>query len=315
MLIQTKKKKEVLDITKIMENKVVLVTGAERRELVRMALTELGAEFQEKIKAAKKIFIHPNLVTHFRKSASTDVEAVRGVVDHASLLSADKILIGDAGYHDTKKAFQKFGYETLSRSGNIELIDLNDDETIESWAYTSDFKKRPIRFSKTVAQSDFNIVVVPAKMHSYTMVSLSLKTHIIGSQVVKRSPFGIWARWPWNHTGYAQFHRTLAEVYQEHPAQLAIIDGTQAMEGEGPASGNSVDLGWLLASFNPVAADALAAWLMGVNPSEVGYLYHLEKKGFGPIEPEKIEIIGSKPEPLRRELMRPQSWSKISNWR
>ncbi len=294
---------------------VVLVTGADRREMIREAITHLGEIFTEKVKSAKQIFVHPNLVTRFKKGATTDVEAVRGVVDHISLIRAGTILIGDAGFHGTKKAFKKFDYESLSRSGNIKLIDLNDDDTIESYAYTAELKKRPIPFSKTVAQSDMNIVVVPAKMHSYYIVSLSIKTHIVGSQVVPHSPFGIHARWPWLHTGYKPAHLSLADVYVDHPAQFAIIDGTQAMEGNGPAMGKTVNLEWVIASSNPVVADALAAYLMGWDPAEIGYLYHLNKKGLGPINLKEMNVMGEDPEKFRRDLKRPPSYPRIMEWK
>lgn len=292
----------------------ILVTGVDRREMVRSALTHLGGVFQEKVMSAKQIFIHPNLVNYRRQAASTHVEAVRGVLDHISLLREDQILIGDAGYHDTKKAYEAFDYPSLSRSGNIKLVDLNDDQTIQSFAYTSEMTKRPLGFSKTVAEADFNIVVVPAKMHLYYLVSLSIKTHIVGSQVVGASPFGIHARWPWLHTGYKPAHLTLAEVYQKYPAQLAIIDGIGAMEGNGPASGKEVNLGWVLASFNPVVADALAAYLMGLDPTNIGYLYHLDKKGFGPITREKMIIKGPDPSSLRKELATPFTYPAILSW-
>lgn len=296
-------------------NTVIIVTGDDRREMVRRGLTMLGDEFTERAGNAKKIFIHPNLVNYRRQAACTHVEAVRGVIDHLSLLRSDELVIGDAGFHDTKKAWSAFGYDSLARSGDIRFLDLNDDETIPSYAYTADFKKRPLGFSKTVAGSDFNIVVVPAKMHSYYIVSLSIKTHIVGSQVVERSPFGIHARWPWLHTGYTPAHKTLADVYAEHPAQLAVIDGTQAMEGNGPASGDEVNLGWVIASFNPVAADALAAYLMGLDPHDIGYLHHLDQKGLGPIDHKAMTIVGADPGKLRRNLKTPDSYPGILGWR
>lgn len=297
------------------DKRVVIQTGPDRRELVRMALTSLGEEFTKKVKSAKQIFLHPNLVNYTRPEACTHPEALRGVLDHISLIRGDEVLVGDAGYHDTKKAFEALDYASLERSGHIKLVDLNDDQTIESFAYTAELEQRPIPFSKTVSESDFNVVVVPAKMHHYYIVSLSLKTHIVGSQIVPRSPFGIHARWPWLHTGYKPAHLTLAEVYTTHPAQLAIIDGTQAMEGNGPASGTIVDLEWLVASFNLVAADAVAAYLMGLEPKEIGYLYHLEEKGWGPIDVAKLEIIGPDPKTLRRELAKPDSYPGILDWK
>lgn len=301
--------------TKELEKTVVLVTGTDRRSMVREALTRLGESFEQLIKNSKKIFIHPNLVNWRMQGACTHVEAVRGVLDHVSLVRADKIVVGDAGFHDTNKAFEAFSYDSLARSGNVRLVDLNDDEVIPSWSYTADLKKKPLGFSKTVAESDCNIVVVPAKMHSYYIVSLSIKTHIVGSQVVERSPFGIHARWPWLHTGYRPAHLTLAEVYAEHPAQCAIIDGTQAMEGNGPASGTNVDLGWVLASLNPIAADAVAGCLMGLKPRDIGYLYYLNEKGYSPIEMKDLITQGADPASLRRELKRPDSYPGILDWR
>ncbi len=295
---------------------VVIVTGHDRREMVREGLTALGEEFRTRVAAAKQIFIHPNLVSSHRREACTDVEAVRGVLDHISLLRSDRVLIGDAGVRNTKKAFKKLDYLSLERSGNMELVDLNDDETVEAFAYTAAMEKRPIGFSKTVVESDMNIVVVPAKMHSYYIVSLSIKTHIVGAMVVPGSAFGLLhMRWPWLHTGYKLAHHSLADVYEQHPAQLAIIDGTQAMEGNGPASGTTVDLGWLVVSFNAVAADALAACLLGLDPANVGYLYLLNEKGLGPIDPAQMALRGSHPDSLRRKLERPDSYPAMLAWR
>lgn len=298
-----------------MKEKVILVKGTDKREMVREALTILGKELKEKVKKARSIFIHPNLVNYNNPNACTHPEAVRGIIDHISLIRGDQILIGDAGYHDTKQAFKVLNYPSLKRSGNIKLIDLNDDKTIQSFAYTRDLKKRPIGFSKTVTRSDLVIIVAPAKMHSYYTVSLSLKTHIIGSQVVPKSPFGIHARWPWVHTGYKSAHLTLADVYQKHPADLAIIDGTSAMQGNGPSSGETINLGWIIASFNPITADLLATYLMGFEPQKIGYLYLLHQKGLSPIDVKKLEIIGPDPKTLRKKLKPPDSYPDILNWK
>lgn len=298
-----------------MKEKVVLVKGVDKREMVREALVILGDEFRKKVKKAKRIFVHPNLVNYTNPNACTHPEAVRGVIDHISLLRGDQIPIGDAGYHDTKEAFKVLGYSSLKRSGNIKLIDLNEDKTIESFAYTSDLKKRPIGFSKTVTRSDFVIIVVPAKMHSYYTVSLSLKTHVVGSQIVPKSPFGIHARWPWVHTGYKSAHLTLADVYQYHPAHMAIIDGTSAMQGNGPSNGETINLGWIIASFNPIASDLLAVYLMGFDPQDIGYLYFLHKKGLAPIGIKELDIIGPNPKTLRRKLQPPDSYPEILNWK
>lgn len=294
---------------------VALVQGSDRREMVREALTKLGDELVRQVKNARRVFVHPNLVSYHRPEANTHPEAVRGVLDHIFLHRGDVVKVGDAGVRNTKKALRKLGYEQLHRTGIVELVDLNDDATIPSFAYTEAMAKRSIGFSKTVAAADFNVVVVPAKMHSYFGVTLSIKTQVVGSMIVPATPLGMHYRWPWIHTGYGPGNHTLADVYAEHPAQLAVIDGTQAMEGNGPASGDVIDLGWLIASLNPPSADGLAAYLMGYDPDEVGYLHHVSAKGLGPIQPAEVEIVGADPKILRRELKRPDPYPGILAWR
>lgn len=314
-----------------MKSIVILVKGSDCREMVRSAINLVSDEFEQKVKASKQLFLHPNLVNGKNPAACTNIETLRGVLDHLSLITDKKVLVGDAGYHDTKMAFENLDFESLKRSGKIKILDLNDDETVKTFAYSSEkikvpsgvsgsydekFNKKPIGFSQTVAGSDFNIVVVPAKMHSYYTVSLSLKTHVVGSMIVKRSPFGIHARWPWLHTGYKQAHQTLAESYLEHLAQLAIIDGVHGMEGNGPASGEVINANWLVLSFDPIAADFLACYLMGFDPyKEVGYLHLLADMDKGPKSLDDLEIMGEDPKSLRKEWQKPSSWPEILDWR
>lgn len=294
---------------------VVIVTGRDTRQMVREALTALGEGFTNLITSVQRIFIHPNLVSHKRAENCTHPEAVRGLLDHLQLHRADEVVVGDAGVRNTTKAFRKLDFESLRRSGNVRLLDLNDDETIEAFAYTADMNKRSIGIARTVAESDCNIVVVPAKMHHYFNVTLSIKTQVVGSMVVPASPFGLHMRWPWVLTGYKPGNHTLAEVYAQHPAQIAIIDGTHAMEGNGPTSGEAVNLEWVIASLNPVAADAAAAYLMGWEPHDIGYLHHLDAKGLGPIDIQRLEIVGPPLDQLRRELKRPDSYPATMAWR
>lgn len=295
--------------------RVVIIVGRDTRQMVREALLAFGEEFTQLITQAQRIFIHPNLVSFARPENCTHPEAVRGLLDHIQMHRADEVLVGDAGVRNTKKAFQKLGFDSLQRSANLRLIDLNDDETVDTYAYTSDMQMRSLGFAKTVAESDANFVVVPAKMHHYFNVTLSVKTQVVGSMVVPASPFGLHMRWPWVLTGYVPGNRTLADIYEQYPAQLAIIDGTHAMEGNGPTAGDAVNLEWVIASLNPVAADALGAYLMGWEPHDIGYLHHLDAKGLGPIDLDQLNIAGPAPESLRRKLRRPDSYPATMAWR
>jgi len=295
--------------------RVAVVRGLDRRENIRQAQLLLGDAYLEKVKTAKQIFIHPNFVNGQVQLACTHVEAVRAILDVISLHRADPLIIGDAGYHDTKIAWNKLNYASLARSGNAQFIDLNDDATIETFAYDQHCVPQPVPASKTALSSDCIIVVVPAKMHSYYTVTLSLKTHVVGSMVVPGTPFGIHPRWPMVHTGLAPAHRTLCDWFLQYPAHVAVIDGREAMEGNGPASGTKVELNWAVASLEPWAADAVAAWLMGFEVDEIGYLVYLREAG-RMVDPEAMEIVGETDwRSLRRALLRPENFPELLGWR
>jgi hypothetical protein len=76
---------------------------------------------------------------------------------------------------------------------------------------------------------------------------------------------------------------------------LTIVDALVAGEGEGPLSPTAVPCGMLLASFNPVATDTVAATLMGFEPRLLRVIqngYHLASLGLAPFDPEDISVIG-----------------------
>lgn len=276
---------------------------------------KLGEKWTRRAREAERIFVHPNLVNFRRAEANTNATTIRGALDHIAEVRSGPVTIGDAGVHNTKKAFEKLEYKSLERSGNIRLLDLNEDETIASYAYTARMQKRPIGFSRTVAESDFVIAVVPAKMHNYFGVTLSIKTQVVGSMVVPANMMGKHMRWPWVLTDITSASHTLADVFADHPAHLAIIDGVQTMEGNGPADGDMADTHWLVASFNPVSADALAAYLMGWEVHDIGYLHFLNEKGLGPIDISEMDIDGPDPDSLRRDLAKPESYPDMLGWK
>ncbi len=77
-----------------------------------------------------------------------------------------------------------------------------------------------------------------------------------------------------------------------HP-HLTIIDGLEAMEGDGPTRGERVDWRIALASADWLAADVTAARLMGFELHEVGYLYYCAQAGYGIADASAIKVVGN----------------------
>jgi hypothetical protein len=74
---------------------------------------------------------------------------------------------------------------------------------------------------------------------------------------------------------------------------LAVIDGFEAMEGNGPTDGSPVAMHLALASTDALAADVVGTVLMGFDPDEVGYLHYCNIMGLGIGDLGCIQLIGN----------------------
>jgi uncharacterized protein (DUF362 family) len=83
-----------------------------------------------------------------------------------------------------------------------------------------------------------------------------------------------------------------------HP-HLAILDGYDGMEGNGPVAGTKVDHRVSVISTDWLAADRVAVELMGIDFAKIGYLNYCAEAGMGETDLAKIEILG---EPIARHV-------------
>ena len=75
-----------------------------------------------------------------------------------------------------------------------------------------------------------------------------------------------------------------------HP-HLAVIDGFEGMEGDGPIFGTPVDHRVCVVSPDWLAADTVSAELMGYGIRKIGYLTYCAQAGLGQADLGKIEIL------------------------
>ena len=92
--------------------------------------------------------------------------------------------------------------------------------------------------------------------------------------------------------GIPVINLNLALVAPQVRPHLAVIDGWEGMEGDGPGVGDAVDWRVALAGTDPLALDVLTAHLMGFDPGRVGYLRYCGELGLGVGELGQIDAVG-----------------------
>jgi uncharacterized protein (DUF362 family) len=138
---------------------------------------------------------------------------------------------------------------------------------------------------------------IPDYFHGKNVVHLpTVKCHIYSTTTgAMKNAFGGLLN-EHRHYTHSSIHRTLVDllaIQQEiHPGIFAVMDGTTAGDGPGPRTMRPVVKGWMLASADQVAIDAVAAKMMGFDPMSIEYIRVAHEDGLGIGDPRDIQVVG-----------------------
>jgi uncharacterized protein (DUF362 family) len=266
--------------------RVSLIKGDDRREITQKVLEIISGDIKKGL-ATRQPVIKPNFVSSTIQLASSHVGQVRGILDFLTGFYHDKIIIAEAACYDTIKAYKNFGYMHLPDEYNVELVDLNMGP-YETVSITGrDNKPITVRVSSLLLDKN-NYLISAAKMktHDSVVVTLSVKNMAVGS-IVGNDKKAV-------HQGVRNTNRNIAGLAERVWPDLAVIDGFEGMEGDGPTDGDPVLLNIALASTDALAADRVACEIMGVDFHSVGYLHYCAERGLGEADMDKIEVVGER---------------------
>jgi uncharacterized protein (DUF362 family) len=270
-----------------------------------------------------KIVLKPNLASLVRdRGENTDVSVVEGVIEY--LQSKGEITIAEgccgassSGLCSTYELFEFAGYTRLEDKYGVRLLDLNTDafERVKILGVE-------LGVAKTALSADYLVTVPVLKTHVFTTISACVK-NMMGCLEPEPSPGHETAtKWKIHHElsecdssdfteclfALRTFERRLIELYSRLAPKLGVIDAIVASEGDAPIDGTPVRLDTVLASENSVSCDAMAAYLIGVDPNTVGFLRIAKKRRLGEIDPAHMEA-NMDLDPYMRKLRLPSNMS------
>ncbi|MDQ7095413.1 DUF362 domain-containing protein [Desulfosporosinus sp. PR] len=235
--------------------------------------------------AGKKVVIKPNVL----RSATPE----EGITTHPSVLKAvirevvkrrpASLIVGDNpgvfSYGMNEQAFKVTGLMeaagTYYRNLGAETIQMEINSPFIESALVS----------RAIMEADVYISLPKFKTHGLTGLSCAIKNNFgllaggLKAQTHKK------AGNPFN------FAEALVEVFALKVPDLVIVDGILAMEGNGPASKDLVNLGKILAGDDPVAIDTVVAHMMGF-AEQPRTIKLAAAKGYGTNELSDITIHG-----------------------
>jgi uncharacterized protein (DUF362 family) len=289
-------------------NPVVAVTRSTGHyEGVRSALRLIEDQIKRDVQGKQRLLVKPNFVSTSRQLAATHVDAVRAVLDLLTQYYSGRILIGEGPANSPLTAgLTNFQYLPLRDEYDVEFLDLNQAAWVEVEGY--DDQLRPLRFrlAKAVVDSDYRVSMAMPKTHDCVIATLSIKNMVVGS-LVNREKSKI-------HQGCKGINLNLAAFARVVMPQLGVIDGFVGMEGQGPVSGDPVELRVAAASCFPLSLDAVVSKIMGFDPFEIGYLHHLHEGKQGIIDLNQITILGTTIAEVARRFQPHSLYPEMHDW-
>lgn len=239
--------------------------------------------------AGKRVLLKPNMVepTRLIPHMTTHPAVIISAAEVFRGWGA-KVSVGEAPGHvrDTEMALVESGVAEALTDARLDFADLNYEEA--RW-FVNRGRVSPLKgiyFPRSICEADFVVSIPKMKTHHWVGITCSMK-NLYGTLP------GIKYGWPKNVLHHNGIPETVVDINATLPHTLAIVDGIDCMEGDGPILGSLKPMGLVLVGTNLPAVDATAARIMSLRPDRVSYL-QLAADRLGPIAENRITQRGER---------------------
>jgi len=291
--------------TSQLKSGVGLTTGDNRADMVFRALLPYSRQIRQAI-GNRRVVLKPNNVSIDIPLCATHADTLEGILEFLkSIKKLDNVVIAESAANGpTLDGFSNYGYFRLARKYPVKFIDLDKDKYEILHVFDEkDFRPHPVRFSSVLLSPDSYVVsVARMKTHDRAVATLSLKNIVFGAPVKDEGfTFGRNRREGSRSdkaivhgSGFRGINYNLYDMSSRLHPHLAVIDGFEGMEGNGPNNGTPVDHRVCVVSTDWLAADRVGIELMGIDHTTVAWLTYCAQAGRGTADLDRIEITGEK---------------------
>ena len=264
---------------------VSVARSADYPALVAQVLEPLGS-MTAFVRPGDRVVVKPNIGWDRspEQGANTHPQVVRTVVEAALAAGAARVLVFDRTCNEPRRCYASSGIEAAVRAigdrraviehadpRKFVPVEISRGQALTRWA-----------IHREALDCDCYINLPVAKHHGLSGLTLGLKNSM-GAIGGNRGTL---------HHDLAQSLADLATVLQP---KLTLIDATRILLRNGPQGGDVADvrrLDTLVASADPVAADAWATTLFDLRPDEVASTVAAHRMGLGEMDLARMRVVG-----------------------
>lgn len=260
---------------------LAVARGTDPAALTLAALAAIGG-MERFVTSGADVIIKPNICTDYypyEYGATTNPDVIAALVRMALGAGARRVRVMDTPFGGSaESAYERSGIAAAvaAAGGEMEIMSphkfretpIPEGRNIKKWDIYQD-----------LLRADLVINVPIAKHHNLTKLTLGAK-NLLG---VVQNPGGL-------HT---RIHQRVADLLSVVRPQLTVIDAIRTLMRGGPTGGNLDDVrltNTVIASHDPVAADAYAATLFDLTASDIGYITTAADMGLGSLDLRALAI-------------------------
>jgi uncharacterized protein (DUF362 family)/NAD-dependent dihydropyrimidine dehydrogenase PreA subunit len=274
------------------------------RTALQKALEPLGSMAMF-VKPNQQVLLKPNLLAGKppEKAVTTHPEIVRAVIELVKE-AGGIVSVGDSpGIGSPASVARKSGLLEIIEATGVRFAPFEESVKIRPRGGTF----HELEVARDVLDADVIINLPKLKTHQMMGMTCAVK-NMFGAVVGLRKPrLHLQAG-----TDKSFFALMLLELCEQLSPALNIVDAVVGMEGEGPGSGDPVQIGALLAGSNAQAVDTVATELIGLRPRQVW----TQQKAIDTNRPytrlEQLDLHGVPLEELRLSNFRPAKMTDIN---
>ncbi len=235
----------------------------------------------------QKVLLKPNLLRAF--------EPERCVTTHPMLIEAlcrvlrdcsvSEIILSDSpALGSLQVVARKAGYGPLEKKYGLRLVPLAEPVPL-----TTDENIPHLKIAGNLDEFDRIVNLPKFKAHCQMTLTLGIK-NLFGLVNGKRKPLLHCLV----NNDKVKFGRMLIDIAKRVNPCLTLVDGIQAMQGNGPMNGTPYPLGILAAAKDLTALDRILTEIVQGPVKEIYCLEAARQKSFGNYELDQIELVGEK---------------------
>ncbi|RJO70474.1 MAG: DUF362 domain-containing protein [Myxococcales bacterium] len=237
-----------------------------------------------KVDVRGRVFVKPNIVTANRRyirHSYTEPAVVESLVRILQESKPERITIGESsGFGIPPRLFfREAGYTELAARLGVPLLDLNEDRLVRA-PLAKGVHHRDMLLAAHIRDADLKIWMPKLKYHIFASITNALKLNIGILTHRERMLYH-------DH----RIHEKIVDLLEVGWPDVVISDAIDITYGFESAP-YPLRLGALLAADHPLAADVVAAHILGYRPEDVRHLKIASERGYGSLELSDIELGG-----------------------